>query len=80
MDYVTGDIKVTGRPMKLIQIGILGYFQLIDEYSKGIYMTIKEIHDHAKKYSRGYEKKDGVWKTNPEAMEKKTVLRLLLTR
>lgn len=79
-DYVTGDIKVTGRPMKLIRIGILGYFQLVDGYSKGIYMTTKEIHDHAKKYSRGYEKKDGVWKTNPEAMEKKTVLRLLLTR
>lgn len=79
-DYVTGDIKVTGRPMNLNRIGVLGFFQLVDGYSKGLYMTTEEIHDHAKKYSRGYEKKDGVWKTNPEAMEKKTVLRLLLTR
>ena len=53
---------------------------MIDGYSKALYMTKEEIHDHARRYSRGYEKRDGVWQTNAEAMEKKTVLRLLLTR
>ena len=82
-DYLTGEVRVLGRGRNrsaAVRIGQLAFFRMIDGYSKALYMTKEEIHDHARRYSRGYEKRDGVWQTNAEAMEKKTVLRLLLTR
>lgn len=60
--------------------GWMATFQMYDGYSKTIYMSVAEIHEHAKKYSPGYNRTDGLWKTNPEAMERKTILRRLLTR
>lgn len=83
VDYLTGEVRVLGRGRNrsaAVRIGQLAFFRMIDGYSKALYMTKEEIHDHARRYSRGYEKRDGVWQTNAEAMEKKTVLRLLLTR
>lgn len=82
-DCLTGEVRVLGRARirsAATRIGQLAFFRMIDGYSKALYMTKEEIHDHARRYSRGYEKRDGVWQTNAEAMEKKTVLRLLLTR
>lgn len=82
-DCLTGEVRVLGRARirsAATRIGQLAFFRMVDGYSKALYMTKEEIHDHARRYSRGYEKRDGVWQTNAEAMEKKTVLRLLLIR
>lgn len=83
-DYVTGEYRVTGYTAKgrsaSTRIGQMAYFKMRDGFAKALYMTKSEIHDHARRYSKGYDRADGVWKTNPEAMEKKTVLRLLLSR
>lgn len=81
VDVVTGTVQVHGfykAPKN--RIGNIAYFELKDGYSKALYMPKDEIHEHAKRYSKAYSKKDGLWQTNPEVMEKKTVLRLLLTR
>lgn len=40
-------------------------------------MSFAQIELHKQKYSRGYDRRDSAWKTAPEAMAKKTVLRRL---
>ena len=73
-------------------IGWLGAFEMNPErgqktgYAHTLYMTVDELQAHGKKYSKTYgrKNKDGEhtskWQTDPPAMEKKTVLRLLLRR
>jgi recombination protein RecT len=59
-------------------IGWLGAFEMVNGYAKTVYMTVEEITQHRDKYSPGHTRKDSAWVTNPEAMQKKTVLRRLL--
>lgn len=77
---MTGKMTITGGKQSQKIIGWIGGFRLVNGFEKFMYMTIGEIHDHAKRYSKGYNRPDGAWKTNTQEMEKKTVLRLLLSR
>lgn len=40
-------------------------------------MSFKQVEHHKQKYARGYDRNDSAWRTAPEAMAKKTVLRRL---
>lgn len=79
-ERLTGKVNITGSKESMEVIGWLGGFRMINGFEKFLYMTVEEIHTHGKRYSRGYDRPDGAWKTNPQEMEKKTVLRLLLSR
>ena len=62
-------------------IGWIGAFQMTSKfgsYGKTFYMTVEDIHAHAKKYSKSYT--SGPWQTETDKMERKTVLRLFLRR
>lgn len=61
-------------------VGYVGYFQLVNGFSKTFYMTIKEIEAHAKKFSKTFHFKGGVWQTEFDSMSMKTVLKLLLDK
>ena len=78
VDRFTGQIKLVGGKETNTVYGWLASFQMYDGYSKSIFMTVDEIHEHAKKYSKGYKSSDSAWKTAPEQMERKTILRKLL--
>lgn len=80
VDIVTGKVSVSGSKASDKAIGYLAYFKLFSGYSKKVYMTVDEILDHAKKYSASYRsgKQDSAWKTDFDAMGKKTVLARLL--
>ena len=67
---------IEGKP----EPGYVASFQMVNGFAKSVYMTVAEIHEHAKRYSAGYTRKSGAWQTNPDAMERKTVLRRLLTQ
>ena len=60
--------------------GYVAFFRLLNGFEKYFYMTVKEIQDHGKKYSKSYSHSDGRWKLDFGAMAKKTVLKLLLNR
>lgn len=81
-DRISGfhSIDPESRAVSKVIIGYLGAFQLYSGYSKTLYMTVDEIHAHAKKYSRVYDNPRSFWQKDPGGMEKKTVLRLLLRR
>jgi len=67
-------------------IGWIGSFEMNPErgqltgFGKTMYMTVEEIHAHAKEYSKGYDNPKGTWKTETKKMERKTLMRLLIRR
>lgn len=61
-------------------IGYVAYFELLNGFRKTLYMTKAELEAHAKKYSQTYKRGNGVWKDNFDAMARKTVIKLILSR
>jgi len=68
-------------------IGYVAYFKLINGFEKYLYMSLKELEAHGQKYSKSYNSKDkytneynGIWRTNFDAMAKKTVLKQLISK
>lgn len=78
--------SLTGHATSDKIVGWLGAFEMNPErnqrtgFAHTIYMTVEEIHKHAKHYSRSYDDPAGSWKKETAAMERKTVLRILLRR
>ncbi|MCX0399581.1 recombinase RecT [Clostridium perfringens] len=61
-------------------IGYAGYFKLINGFKKTVFWTKEEVNNHANKFSKTVNSKNSVWKSNFDAMAKKTVLRNLLSK
>ncbi len=85
IDFVTGEI-IRGQKISDDIVGYVAYMELINGFHKSLYMTIDEIKNHAEKYSQSYAydirsgRKTSVWSTNFDAMAKKTILKLLLSK
>ena len=58
-------------------IGYLGYYRLVNGAEKTIYMTIKQIENHEKKFRKGQYMGKG-WKDDFDSMARKTVYRKLI--
>ena len=61
-------------------IGYAGYFKLLNGFEKTVYWSKEDIEAHAKKFSKTYSFKNGVWQTDFDSMANKTVLRNLLSK
>lgn len=61
-------------------IGYAGYFKLLNGFEKKAYWSKEDMEAHAKKFSKTYNFKNGVWQTDFHSMAKKTVLRNLLSK
>jgi len=61
-------------------IGWVGYFELVNGFSKALYMTEAEMTKHGSKYSSTYNLKNSQWSANRSGMAKKTVLKLVLDK
>lgn len=67
---------VTGGKNERPIIGYLAYFKTMDGLEKSVYMTVKEIHEHAQKWApENYNSDYGAWKDPKKrpTMEMKTV-------
>ena len=58
-------------------IGYLGYYRLVNGAEKTIYMTVKQIENHEKKFRKGQYMGKG-WRDDFDAMARKTVYRKLI--
>ena len=85
IDFITGE-PIRGEKISDRVVGYVAYFELINGFNKTLYMTFEEMKEHAKKYSQSYAydlksgRRSSVWSTNFDAMAKKTVLKLLLSK
>lgn len=61
-------------------IGYVAYMQLTNGFEKYLYMTSEELKAHGLRFSQTFKKGFGLWKDNFDAMAKKTVLKLLLSK
>lgn len=81
---LTGEISFAwesdAKRSSLNVIGYVAYFELLNGYRQTLYMSLEELKDHATKYSQTYKKGFGVWVDNFDAMAKKTVLKLILSK
>ena len=62
---------------KLPVIGYVGYYRLVNGAEKTIYMTVKQIEQHEKKFRKGDIQGKG-WRDDWDAMARKTVYRKLI--
>jgi recombination protein RecT len=63
-------------------VGYFGYFRLVNGFEKKVYWTTDEINEHRQKFSKmsSGHNPSGVWKSNFDAMAKKTVIRNMLSK
>lgn len=85
IDFITGD-PIRGKKISDNVVGYIAYMELINGFTKTLYMSMDELREHAKKYSQSYaydvkyNRATSVWSTNFDAMAKKTVLKQLLSK
>ncbi len=85
IDFITGEI-VKGEMTGTKIVGYIAYFELINGFSKTLYMSIDEIEQHALTFSKSYAydkkfgKRTSVWSINFDAMARKTVVKSLLSK
>lgn len=61
-------------------IGYAAYFSLINGFEKTEYMSKEKLEAHGKKYSQTYKRGGGLWRDDFDAMSKKTILKLTLSK
>lgn len=77
-DKLTGHIDLTGQKTSDVVVGYFAHIETLNGFKKTAFMTKAEMEAHAKKYSKSYGSDSSPWKTDFDAMGKKTMLRALL--
>jgi recombination protein RecT len=78
-DLLTGKTEFSNDPTSEKAIGYFAYIELLNGFSKTVYITREEIVSHAKRYSKSYSRETSAWHSNFDEMAIKTALRRLLT-
>jgi recombination protein RecT len=75
---LTGEIDFSGQKKNENIVGYFAYIELLNGFSKTLYMTKERVLSHAKKYSKSFEGKNSPWTNHFDEMALKTVLKNLL--
>lgn len=73
LEFIEDDEQRANKPV----IGYVGYYRLVNGAEKTIYMTVKQIEAHEKKFRKGKNMGWG-WQNDWDAMARKTVYRQLI--
>lgn len=76
---LTGEFDMSGKATSKKVVGYFAYIRSKTGFEKTYYMTVEQIHTHAKRYSKSYDQQYGPWKTEFPGMAKKTVINYLLS-
>lgn len=84
-DFVSGDMQFKKLEKDREKAPIVGYvamFELVNGFSKQLYMSVEELDAHAKRFSQTYRKGYGLWsdKEMRGSMMEKTILKRLLSK
>lgn len=87
-DLLTGELRlaqIDGRE-QLKVVGYAAYMRLVNGFSKPLYWSVEKVEAHARQYSqtygsdKDYIRRQSKWATDFDAMAKKTVLKMLLSK
>jgi recombination protein RecT len=78
MNKLTGEFNMDGEKTSDKVVGYFAYIEMLNGFSKTLYMTKEKVEAYGKKYSKTYG--NGPWKTEFDTMAIKTVLRSLLSK
>lgn len=78
MNKLTGEFDLSGDKKSETIVGYFAHIEMLNGFSKTLYMTKEKVTAHAKKYSKSFSKDSSPWKKEFDAMAIKTVLRGLL--
>lgn len=79
VNKLTGEFDFSGSKRSEKVIGYFCHFELLNGFSKTLYMSTEKIQAHGSKYSPSYSKQNSTWQTDFPSMAKKTVVKSLLT-
>ena len=65
---------------KIKTVGYVAYMELINGFSKQLYMSMDELKKHGMRYSQMMKRGSGLWKDDFDVMAAKTVIKLLLSK
>lgn len=78
---ITGETMIDESQRKSDKIvAYAAYFRLTTGFEKYLLMTVEQVTNHAKRYSKSFSRTNSPWQNNFEAMALKTVLKLLLSK
>src|SRR5258708_1435617 len=84
INRLSGEIDFAWLPdldrEKAETIGFVAYIRLTNGFEKSLYMTAEELKQHGIKFSQSMKRGYGLWKDDFDAMAKKTVIKLLLSK
>lgn len=83
INHLTGEIRFDwiddyDARRKAKTIGYVAYFETVNGFSKTLYSSIDEVKDHGKRFSKTFT--SGPWKTDFDAMAKKTMIKQLVSK
>jgi len=78
VDKIRGTIELTGKATSENVVGYFAYIELINGFEKAIFWTKEQVTAHGKKFSKTFS--NGPWKSDFNAMAKKTILKSLISK
>lgn len=81
-NLLTGEIKFEWNQERdnIKVVGYVAYMELLNGFQKILYMTKEQLKKHGVKFSKSFKYGGGLWKDDFDAMAKKTVIKLLLSK
>jgi recombination protein RecT len=76
---LTGEVSLDGKKTSDTIVGYFAHFELLNGFTKTLYMTKEAVRKHAQRYSPSYSYKSSPWQTNFDEMAIKTPLKYLLS-
>lgn len=79
VNKLTGEVDFRGEKKSDKIVGYFAYIELLNGFSKTLYMTKDRVTQHGKRYSKTFNLSTSSWATNFDEMALKTVIRNLLS-
>lgn len=68
------------KPKNGKPIGYASFFELKNGFTKSLYMTVQELEEHGKRYSKSYNSAHSLWKKDFPSMALKTVYKMIINK
>lgn len=77
---LTGELDLTGEKISDTIIGYFAHLETLNGFQKTVFATVEDIRAHAERYSKSFSLETSPWQKNFDAMARKTMLRVLLSK